>query len=158
MTGSNLCIPRNKTAQSCYFQNRIIMFWFPISTFMYLWAQYRTAYFAAAKLAHQSWEYINRSQIHECRNCDRDRAVSFWEHINRIFRTVYDNPFPTRFLAPKECSKISAQSSFGGKEENWWQCWSSKRLAPAQLKDLLPPLPPPSPSTPLNPPPPPPNE
>jgi hypothetical protein len=25
----------------------------------------------------QSWEYINRSQIHECRNWERGRVVSF---------------------------------------------------------------------------------
>ncbi len=35
---------------------------FPISTFMYLWT---------------TWEYINRSQIHECRNWERGHAVSF---------------------------------------------------------------------------------
>jgi hypothetical protein len=40
--------------------------------------------------ADRSGEYINRSQIHECRNWERGRAVSFLvEHINRIFVTVY---------------------------------------------------------------------
>jgi hypothetical protein len=37
MSGSNLCIPRNVTACGPrLFQNRIIMFCLPISTFMYL--------------------------------------------------------------------------------------------------------------------------
>jgi hypothetical protein len=36
-----------------------------------------SAYFAAAKLADRSREYINRSQIHECRNGERGCAVAF---------------------------------------------------------------------------------
>jgi hypothetical protein len=35
MYGSDLCIPRNETVRPHYFQNRIIMFCLPISTFMY---------------------------------------------------------------------------------------------------------------------------
>ncbi len=38
MSGSDLCIPKNETVLPCYFQNKIIMFCFPIFTFMYLWA------------------------------------------------------------------------------------------------------------------------
>jgi hypothetical protein len=37
---SIFCIPRNETVQPRYFQNRIITFCLPISTFMYLWAIY----------------------------------------------------------------------------------------------------------------------
>jgi hypothetical protein len=40
MSGSNLCIPRSETARPRSFQNRIIMFCLPISTFMYLCAIY----------------------------------------------------------------------------------------------------------------------
>jgi hypothetical protein len=36
-----------------------------------------STYFAAAKYADRSWEYIDRSQIHECGNWERGRAVSF---------------------------------------------------------------------------------
>jgi hypothetical protein len=36
LSGSDLCIPRNETARPCYFQNRIIMFSHPVSTFMHL--------------------------------------------------------------------------------------------------------------------------
>ncbi len=37
MSGSDLFIPRNKTAWPRYFQNKIIMFCLPISLVMYLW-------------------------------------------------------------------------------------------------------------------------
>jgi hypothetical protein len=64
-----------------YFQNRMIMFCLPIPTFMYLWAIYilpgRSAYFSAAKDADCSWEYIHRSQIHECRIGNEARTVLF---------------------------------------------------------------------------------
>jgi hypothetical protein len=36
--------------------------------FVYYYSQDQSAYLAAAKLADQSWEYTNRSQIHECGN------------------------------------------------------------------------------------------
>jgi hypothetical protein len=48
---------------------------------MYLWLIYillrRSAYFSAAKDADCSWEYIHRSQIHECRTGNEARAVLF---------------------------------------------------------------------------------
>jgi hypothetical protein len=40
VSGSGLCIPRNETVRPHYFQNRIIMFCLPISTFMYLCEQF----------------------------------------------------------------------------------------------------------------------
>jgi hypothetical protein len=56
---------------SRYFQNRIIMFCPPISTFMYLWAIYILYIWDMGLPEHQSWEYINHSQIHECGNWER---------------------------------------------------------------------------------------
>ncbi len=38
MSGSDLCIPRNETAPPCYFQNRNIIFFLTIPSFMYFWA------------------------------------------------------------------------------------------------------------------------
>ncbi len=35
----------------------------------------RSVYFAAAKYVDRSWEYINRSQTHECENCDWGSAT-----------------------------------------------------------------------------------
>jgi hypothetical protein len=39
-SGSDWCIPRNETVRPHYFQNIIMLFCLPISTFMYLWAIY----------------------------------------------------------------------------------------------------------------------
>ncbi len=82
----DLCIPRNETALSRYFQNRIIMFCLPISTFMYLWMisvfSGSVCLFCLTILA----IYINCSQIHECRNRERDRTVSFLGIYKSNFR------------------------------------------------------------------------
>jgi hypothetical protein len=48
---------------------------------------YVTVYlFAAAKSADRSWKHINRLQIHECRNWERSRAVSFLRIFVSNFR------------------------------------------------------------------------
>jgi hypothetical protein len=39
--------------------------------------QVRDLYFAAAKYVDRSWEYINRSQTHECKNWDCGHAIPF---------------------------------------------------------------------------------
>ncbi len=63
----------------CYFPNRIIMFCLPVPTLIDLWEIYyfqdRFAYSAAGKYVDRSWEYINRSQTHECGNWDWGRAI-----------------------------------------------------------------------------------
>ncbi len=47
----------------------------------------RSADSAAGKNVDRSWEYINRSQTHECGNWDWGRAIPFLGiYINRIFR------------------------------------------------------------------------
>jgi hypothetical protein len=51
-----------------------------------LYFQDRSASFATAKQADRSWEYINRSHIHECRNWERGRAVSLLEIPKSDFR------------------------------------------------------------------------
>ncbi len=43
----------------------------------FIYSHDRSAYFAAAKYVERSWEYINFSQTHECRNWDWDRAIPF---------------------------------------------------------------------------------
>jgi hypothetical protein len=54
---------------------------FPIPTFLYLWAIYiflgPVCLFGWSKKTDRSWEYITRSQIHECGNRER-------EHYNSI--------------------------------------------------------------------------
>ncbi len=64
---------------NCYFQNRIIMICLPIPSFIYceryIYFQNWSAYSAAGKYVDRSWEYINRSQTHECGNWDWGRAI-----------------------------------------------------------------------------------
>ncbi len=76
MSGSDLCIPRNETAQLCYFQNGIMMFCLPISTFMYLWVIFIFTGSVCLFFCWQILEYINHSQIHECRKWELGRTVS----------------------------------------------------------------------------------
>ncbi len=60
---------------SLLFQNRIIMFCLAISIFMYLWAIYifpgSVCLFCCTKIGRPIPEYINHSQIHECRNWEQ---------------------------------------------------------------------------------------
>ncbi len=63
-----------------YSQKRNIGVSVLISTFMCLWANYifprwGVCLFCLRKYVDQSWEYINRSQTHECGNKDWGRAI-----------------------------------------------------------------------------------
>jgi hypothetical protein len=62
-----------------YSQKRIIGVSVPISTFMCLWAHYIyprwVCLFCWRKYVDRSWEYINRSQTHECGNWGWGRAI-----------------------------------------------------------------------------------
>ncbi len=61
----------------------------PIYTFMCLWAIYifpgSVHIFPPAEKTDPSWEYIIRSQTHECGNWDWDPVFLFWEYLLRIF-------------------------------------------------------------------------
>jgi hypothetical protein len=77
-----------------YSQKRNYVASVPISTFKCLWAimfsYHRSAYSAAGIYVDRSWEYINRSQTHECGNWDWHAAqFIFWEYINGIIVAVY---------------------------------------------------------------------
>jgi hypothetical protein len=50
---------------------------FPISTFLHLCICERFIYSQDRSAEDQSWKYINRSHVHECRNWEQGRAVSF---------------------------------------------------------------------------------
>jgi hypothetical protein len=65
----------------------------PISTFMHLWAIYifpwSVCLFWWRKYVDWSWDYINRSQTHECGNWGCGRAIPEKEYINGIIVAVY---------------------------------------------------------------------
>ncbi len=69
MSGSYLCIPRNETV--------IFKTVLSPSSFTHISVRFqdRSAYFAAGKYVDWSWEYINRSQTHECGIWDWGRAI-----------------------------------------------------------------------------------
>jgi hypothetical protein len=83
-------IPRNETARSRYkFQHSCICERFICSQ--------------DQSLADRSWEYINRSQIHECCNWETEhynsvlaitRPRSYWEYINRNQTFILDSRRP----------------------------------------------------------------
>jgi hypothetical protein len=101
MSGSHLCIPRNETVLPSSIQNRIIISCLPIPTFIY--SQDRCAYFAAAKCVDRSWEYINGSHTHECRNWDWGREIPFLGIHKWNFRCSFSETY---------LKKISEQSYF----------------------------------------------
>ncbi len=78
-----------------YFQNRIIMFCHPVPVYF----QDRSAYSAAGKYVDRSWEYINRSQTHECGNWDWGcaiprKGIHKWDFPCSVF---YPNNFCTKY-------------------------------------------------------------
>jgi hypothetical protein len=64
---------------NCYFQNRTIMFFLrDLHSYIcerFIYFQVQSAFSATGKYVDRSWEYINRSQSHECGNWDWGRAI-----------------------------------------------------------------------------------
>ncbi len=96
MSGSDLCIPRNETAQHRYFQNIIIMFCLSpnfhihVSDFIHPGS---VCIFCCSQIFRLILEYTNRSQIHERRNWEQDRAVSYLgTHKSDFWYSVSTHP------------------------------------------------------------------
>ena len=65
--------------------------------------------FFCIAVADRSWEYINRSQIHECRNREQGRAVSFLEIFVSNFRcSVSDKALVHKVLSRLEFELMSS--------------------------------------------------
>ncbi len=79
------------------FPNRIIMFCLSISTFMFLWAIYifpgLVCLFCCSQIGRPIWDYINRSNVHECRNWERGLTVSFMGTHKTDFRYSVAHPW-----------------------------------------------------------------
>ena len=97
---------------------------FPISTFLYLWAIYilpRSVHLFSCKQNKRSWEYINRSPKHECRNWERGRAVSFlgifvlnfWYSVFAVYtrKMLRSYPFSLRYKQKHHDFLYFAQAS-----------------------------------------------
>ncbi len=82
---------------------------FPIPIFMYLWAIYifpPVCLLAPAKYAPRSWEYINRSHIHECGNWKTEHYNSVLEIMRpRCFISGY-GLFGFGFVMPGKVTLI----------------------------------------------------
>ncbi len=72
-----------------YYQKSNCVVSAPSSTFIYLWAIYifiprsiYSIYFAAAKKADQSWEYINRQWYMYVETGTEDAQFPFWEYFS----------------------------------------------------------------------------
>jgi hypothetical protein len=81
MSGPHLCIPRNETVQPPFFQNRIIMFCFPIPTLIYLGEIYifpgSVCLFCCSQICGPILGICstNRWQTHKCGNWDWGRTI-----------------------------------------------------------------------------------
>ncbi len=80
---SHLCIPFLGIGR---FQSQ-----FPHSCFCewFIYSEERSTYFLQQnKQIHNAWEYMNRSQTHECGNWDCGRAILCWADLFLIFGIV----------------------------------------------------------------------
>ncbi len=59
-------------------------------SYLFIEAQDRSTYLAAAKYVDQSWEYINLSQKYVCRNCEIEHYNSVLE-IMRLYSFISGN-------------------------------------------------------------------
>jgi hypothetical protein len=72
----------------------------------FIYSHHQSAYSAAGKYVDRSWEYINRSQTHECGNWYTEAAqYPEQEYIRGIFVAVYASPSVLTTSSLTECTR-----------------------------------------------------
>ncbi len=108
----DLCIPRKGTARP---QSQ-----FPHSCVceQFIYSHDRSTYFHAAEYADRSWEFINRTQKHECMNWVFGRAVPFLG--------IYVSSFQYSIFAVNGYNAVACKNSFsrarGKKASTGYKC------------------------------------
>ncbi len=116
---------------------------FPIPTFMYLWVIYVfpvwVCIFGCSK--DSSWDYINRSQIHECENWETEHYNSVLE-IMRPRSFIFENTsIGTRLLywdshQPFICNVWATRTEptyCSYSYSNWSSCFYATKLIPIYI-------------------------
>jgi hypothetical protein len=109
MSGFHLCSPRNKIVVSkIELKCSVSQFLHTYICERFIYFQDRSAYSAAGKYVDRFWEYINRSETHECAEIGTEAAkFQEKEYINGIFVTVYrrgrGGVMASEFWRPQPC-------------------------------------------------------
>jgi hypothetical protein len=92
------------TVRPPYFQNRVIMFCLPIPTLIYLW-EIGCLFCCSEMYVDRSWEYINRSRTHECRNWDWGLAIPLLgtHKLNFRYSVLYTSKMELQKLVAEKC-------------------------------------------------------
>ncbi len=116
---SRILIPHSYTATAIpfiYYLSGNSVASAPISTFMCLWAIYifpgSVHIFLPAEKADPSWEYIIRSQTHECGNWDWGPDIPFRGIFVSIFRHFFFAVYSPQNFTPKSSLIIFIQTFF----------------------------------------------
>jgi hypothetical protein len=110
MSGFDLCTPKNETLRPRYFQNRIIIFCLPVSTFMYVLVSDLNSHNRSAK--DRSWEYLKslKDTVHEYRNWEQGRAVLFLGiYVSNFRYSVFHGRHPERRIRRLNCTQVDTK-------------------------------------------------
>ncbi len=118
-----------------YFQTRTIMFCLPVPTLIYLWEIY---IFPGSLYVDRFWEYINRSQTHECGECGNGDWPEK-EYINGILLAVRQRKRSKLSISSFVCSL--SEGSWKREGVLGWDCncviWKCVLNQPTPLNMIL---------------------